>query len=73
MKHHVIKNRDNLSTFEIFIFGSSFILGMGVSIIFGLYSILRLDIIGILIFVVIFLFSLWVFFYVQDKTKGIEV
>lgn len=70
MKHLAIKN--NLSTLELFIFGLAVILGVGISIILGIYSILKFDISGILIFGIIFSFSLGVFLYVQHKTEGIE-
>lgn len=68
----VIPNNNNLTNLEILIFGLSIIMGLSVGLSLGVYSFLINDLLFGLFFILIFIFSVGLFIYVNKKTKNIK-
>jgi uncharacterized membrane protein YfcA len=72
MKRNVIHKEFNTNFFVLLIYGVASVLGIGTGIFFGVYSLLKIDLFGILIFAFLLFISILVFRHAQKKTKEIE-
>lgn len=71
MKQDVTLKKNNLSKLEVGVFGISIVMGFFIGLFGSIYSFLKMELLSVLIFTLLFLFSGGLFFYVENKTKEI--